>query len=97
VSQVPTFEVDNGSVSIAPRDATRLVERLNASESVDAKSAAAKIERATRLYENTTVRLAIGEDTAVLVALDELRVTGDFLTALARLERALSEKIQRES
>ncbi|HEY2938345.1 MAG TPA: hypothetical protein VGJ27_00885 [Gaiellaceae bacterium] len=41
-----------------------------------------KIERATRLGEDTTGRLGISQDERVLNALKELRATGDFLNPL---------------
>jgi hypothetical protein len=83
-------------IGVTPRDADRLVELLRRDASPDAKSAADKIENAMKLGEETAVKLGIGEDERVLRALEQLRDTGDYLSALARLERAISSKIERE-
>jgi len=93
-SQTPDFQIDSESVSISPRDAGRLVESLRARP--DSSSAADKIDRATNLGEPTTVKLSIGEDEEVLAGLAELRTSGDFSSALQRLERAIQAKIDRE-
>lgn len=94
--QVVDFEIEGREIGVSPRDADRLVQRLRATSSPDCASAAAKIERATRLHEDTRVELSIGEDECLLRALGELRATGDFLKPLARLERAIQSKIDRE-
>jgi hypothetical protein len=47
-------------------------------------------------HHSTQVELKIGEDEAVLRALEDLRVTGDYLLPLARLDRALRAKMDRE-
>jgi hypothetical protein len=91
--QVVEFNIPGESISVSPRDAARLVGNLRAP---DCASAAEKIERATRLGQDTSVQLSIGEDECVLRALKELRATGDFLRPLARLERAIHTKIERE-
>jgi hypothetical protein len=96
VPQVVEFEIEGQPTSVSGRDADRLARRLRAAGSADCVSAAEKIERATRLDEDTRVKLSIGEDECVLKALEELRETGDFLNPLARLERAIQSKIDRE-
>jgi hypothetical protein len=93
---MPTFDVEGEPISITARDADRIVERLNANGSDAATNAAGKIERAMRLHESTAVSLRIGEDEVVLAALRELRATGDYLSALERLEHALDRNIGRE-
>jgi hypothetical protein len=93
VPQMPTFEIEGESISISPRDADRIVDKLR--EWPNATSAE-KIHRATQLHQDTSVRLAIGEDEAVLAALTELRPSGDFHSSLDRLERAIRAKIERE-
>lgn len=91
--QVVEFNIEGEPISVSPRDAARLLEKLQAH---DCASVAEKIERATQLGQDTTVQVSIGEDACVLRALKELRATGDFLKSLARLERAIHTKIERE-
>lgn len=94
--QVVEFNIEGEAISVSARDAARLAERLREAGSPECASAAEKIERATRLHEDTRLELWIGEDACVLKALAELRATGDFLRPLARLERAIRSKIDRE-
>jgi hypothetical protein len=88
------FEIEGESISITPRDVERLVKKLREHPS---STVAEKLERATQLDSATRVDLAIGEDEEVLHALGELKASGDFLNPLARLERAIRAKIDRES
>jgi hypothetical protein len=97
VPQVPTFHVDGEIISPSARDGERLAAVLREAGGRDAESAATKLEQAMALGSSTRVELKIGEDEAVLRALERLRESGDFLRALARLERALRTKIDRES
>ena len=62
----------------------------------DATTAAAKIRAAMQLDTAVSVELGIGEDIAVISALEELEQTGDFLAALQRLLRDLKKKLDRE-
>jgi len=94
--QVVEFQIEGEPISILPRDADRLAERLRGVGSADCQGAADKIEQATRLGENLTVKLAVGEDECVLGALKQLGATGDFLNPLKRLERALQGRIEQE-
>lgn len=82
------------AITISARDADRLIKEIRAADL--AERAAAKIEEATQLGGSAHVDLAIGEDEAVLAALDRLEQTGDFLSALQRLQRDLRTKIDAE-
>lgn len=96
MSQVVEFRIEKVPISVSARDGTRIVDALRVEGSSDATTAADKIERAMELHSDTTVLLGIGEDERVLAILDELRASGDFLTPLGRLERALRTKIESE-
>ena len=85
--------MDSEPISPSTRDAERLVAALR---SASHETTAAKIEEAMELHSSTQVELKIGEDEAVLRALEDLKATGDYLSPLARLERALRAKIDRE-
>jgi hypothetical protein len=91
--QPPTFRIRNPDqdVTISPRDAERLVAALP-----EGSTAGKKIDGAMQLGSTTYVELEIGEDEAVLAALAELRASGDYISALGRLEKALSTKIEQE-
>jgi hypothetical protein len=95
MQQTVEFTPVGEAVTISARDAERLVNEIRAAD--QAESAATKIEQASQLGESAHVDLAIGEDEAVLAALDRLEQTGDFLTALQRLQRDLRAKIDAES
>ncbi|MGH2702857.1 MAG: hypothetical protein ACRDJ2_13940 [Actinomycetota bacterium] len=95
--QVPTFRVADEFISPSDRDGERLVAALREAGGADAEAASVKIESAMELGGSTQIDLKIGEDEAVLRALEDLRETGDFLKALGRLEWALRAKIERES
>jgi len=96
MSQVVEFRIEDVPISVSPRDATRMVEALRADAASDSVTAADKIEDAMKLHSDTSVRLGIGEDECVLQALAELRATRDSISPLARLERAIKTKIERE-
>jgi hypothetical protein len=82
------------ATSVTPRDARRLVEEVRRQDA-DA-AVAVRIEAAMQPGSSARVELAIGEDEAVLAALDRLEQTGDFLNALQRLQRDLRAKIDAE-
>jgi SepF-like predicted cell division protein (DUF552 family) len=91
------FERPRVSITISARDAKRLATVLEAQSSPDARSAAVKIRSAMQLGDATRVELAIGEDTAVILALEELQHSGDFGGALSRLLRELKTKTEGEN
>jgi len=94
--QVVGFEIEGGPISVSARDAGRLVEQLRADGS-ECRGVADKIENAAMLGGSGRVSLSIGEDECTLRALEKLSASGDFLRALTRLERAIRDKIARES
>jgi hypothetical protein len=97
--QNPSFWLERPrlSITVPVRDAKRLATVLEQHTDSDAESAAAKIRNAMQLGDTTTVELDIGEDTAVIGALEELQRSGDFGEALSRLLRELKKKLEQES
>jgi hypothetical protein len=94
VVQVVEFEIDGEPISVSARDAARMVEELRAEGASDL---AGRIERASQLNGQATITVGIGEDERLLAVLEKLRATGDYLSALARLERALRVRIDHTS
>ena len=82
---------------MSARDGKRLATALEHYASPEANRAAVKIKNAMHLGDTSTVELAIGEDNAVLQALEELQQSADFLPALQRLLRDLKKKLDREN
>ena len=96
--QNPEFWIDpaGAPITVSARDGKRLAAALVHHASPEANSAAVKITNAMHLGGTSTVELAIGEDKAVLQALEELQQSGDFLPALQRLLRDLKKKLDEE-
>jgi len=96
--QNPEFWIDpaGAPITVSARDGKRLATVLEDHAKSDAGSAAVKIRNAMQLGDTSNVELAIGEDKAVLLALEELQQSGDFLPALQRLLRDLKKKLDEE-
>ena len=99
--QNPGFWIDkefgNAPLTLSAVDGKRLAELLerHAAEGI---GAALKIRAAMELGGSAQVEeFAIGEDTAVISALEEMEQSGDFRDPLPRLLRELRKKIERES
>lgn len=99
--QNPGFWIDkefgNAPLTLSAVDGKRLAEVLerHAGEGI---GAALKIRAAMELGGSAQVEeFAIGEDTAVISALEEMEQSGDFRDPLPRLLRELRKKIERES
>jgi hypothetical protein len=94
--QSVTFIVDGEQITISAADAARIVDTLRPRPDTEAHTAAAKIERATRDGESNAIELDSIEDDEVLAVLASFDETDGLRGALARLDRALREKIERE-
>ena len=99
--QHPGFWIDkefgNAPLTISSDDGKRLAEVLER-HGGDGATSAQKIRAAMQLGSSAQVEeLAIGEDTAVISALEELEQSGDFRGQLPRLLRELKTKIEREN
>ena len=99
--QNPGFWIDrefgNAPLTLSAVDGKRLAEVLER-HAGDGIGAALKIRTAMELGGSAQVEeFAIGEDTAVISALEEMEQSGDFRDPLPRLLRELRKKIERES
>jgi predicted DNA-binding transcriptional regulator AlpA len=96
--QVLTFVIDTPAgtrhVSLSRELLERMVAHLRAADTTTAKRAAGKIVAETQLHTGSTeVRLAPGEDEAVLATIPLIRADGFRLKVLDRLERELRAAI----
>ena len=97
--QHPEFVVDRDgrTLMILVDDGKRLAALLELRPAdADANSAASKIRTAMKTDGTTEVKLGIGEDQAVISALEELQQSVTFSERLSNLLLALKKKIERE-
>jgi hypothetical protein len=99
--QNPGFWIDkefgNAPLTLSAVDGKRLAEVLER-HAGDGIGAALKIRTAMELGGSAQVEeFAIGEDVAVINALEELQQTGDFRDPLPRLLCELKKKLDREN
>jgi hypothetical protein len=98
--QNPEFVIDRDgrTLMILVDDGKRLATLLELRPAdADANSAALKIRKAMQTGGTTEVELSIGEDEAVISALEELQRSGNFSERLSNLLLALKKKIAGES